>query len=106
VVVIVFGLGQVGLTASLKDNPKAGEKIYLGACQICHGPTGKGDPDMAARLGSLPDLSSKNTQAKTDAQLRKIIMKGHRGTSMWSYEGAFKEDELTDLVAYLRSLKP
>ncbi len=107
VVVIVLGSAQVGLAVSSKENPKNGKKIFLEGCQICHGPTGKGDPDMAAHLMTpLPDLSAKKTQAKTDAELRKTIMEGHPGTSMWSYKGAFNEEELADLIAYLRSLKP
>ena len=106
-VVMVLGFAQVTLAASSKGNPEAGKKIYLESCQSCHGLTGKGDSDMAAYLTPPPaNLASKATQAKTDAQLRKIILEGRPGTAMASFEGAFEEAQLADLLVYLRSLKP
>ena len=90
-----------------KESHEVGKKIYLESCQNCHGPTGKGDSDMAAYLTPPPaNLVAKSTQAKTDAQLRKIILEGRPGTAMTGYEGAFEEAQLADLLAYIRSLKP
>ena len=101
---IVMGGAAGG--AEGKANPEAGKKIYLESCQNCHGPTGKGDSDMAAYLTPPPaNLTAKATQAKTDAQLRKIILEGRPGTAMTGYEGAFEEPQLADLIAYIRSLK-
>jgi high-affinity iron transporter len=106
-VLIVLGSAQLTMAASSKANPEAGKKIYLESCQSCHGPTGKGDSDMAAYLTPPPaDLTAKATQSKTDAQLRKIILEGRPGTAMSSYDGAFDEAQLADLLAYIRSLKP
>ncbi|GKS60174.1 cytochrome [Nitrospira sp.] len=106
-VVVVLGVSPPALVASpKKGNTKTGEKLYVASCQICHGPAGNGNPDMTAYyLTPLPDLSAKKTQDKTDAQLRSIILKGH-GTDMWAYAGAFEEDQLGDVIAYIRSLKP
>jgi mono/diheme cytochrome c family protein len=90
-----------------KGNPESGKKIYLESCQSCHGPTGRGDSDMAAYLTPPPaNLAAKATQAKTDAQLRKTILEGRPGTAMSSYDGAFEEAQLADILAYIRSLKP
>lgn len=94
------------MAASAKGNADAGKKIYLESCQNCHGPTGKGDSDMAAYLTPPPaNLTAKATQAKTDVQLRKVILEGRPGTAMTGYEGAFEEAQLADLIAYIRSLK-
>lgn len=61
---------------------------------------------MAAYLTPPPaNLTAKATQAKTDAQLRKIILEGRPGTAMTGYEGAFEDLQLSDLIAYIRSLK-
>jgi mono/diheme cytochrome c family protein len=99
-------LGEAAGGAEGKANPEAGKKIYLESCQNCHGPTGKGDSDMAAYLTPPPaNLTAKATQAKTDAQLRKIILEGRPGTAMTGYEGAFEDLQLSDLIAYIRSLK-
>jgi mono/diheme cytochrome c family protein len=106
-VVVIMGLAPMTMAASSKGSPDAGKKIYLESCQNCHGPTGKGDSDMAAYLKPPPaDLSAKKTQAKTDAELRNIILEGRPGTAMSSYDGAFEEAQLADLIAYIRSLNP
>ncbi len=105
-IVAVLGLVQATLAASAKGNAEAGKKLYLESCQSCHGPTGKGDSDMAAYLTPPPaNLAAKATQSKTDAQLRKIILEGRPGTAMSSFDGAFEESQLVDLLAYIRSLK-
>lgn len=106
-VLIVLGPAQLTMAAPAKGNPEAGKKIYLESCQNCHGPTGKGDSDMAAYLTPPPaNLAAKATQSKTDAQLRKVILEGRPGTAMSSYDGAFEESQLADLLAYIRTLKP
>lgn len=54
----VFGLIAVLTVVSVSPmtiaapsgNPESGRKIYLESYQSCHGPTGKGDSDMAAYL--------------------------------------------------------
>lgn len=103
---IVPGLAQLTAAAPPKGSPEAGKKIYLESCQNCHGPTGRGDSDMAAYLTPPPAyLTAKATQSKTDAELRKIILEGRSGTAMSSYDGAFDEAQLDDLIAYIRSLK-
>lgn len=106
-VLVILGSVQMTMAAPSKGNPEAGRKIYMESCQSCHGPTGKGDSDMAAYLTPPPaNLASKAAQSKTDAQLRKIILEGRPGTAMSSYEGAFEEAQLADLIAYIRSLEP
>ncbi len=106
-IVVVLGLVQATMAVSAKSNAEAGKKIYLESCQSCHGPTGKGDSDMAAYLTPPPaNLAAKATQSKTDAQLRKVILEGRPGTAMAGFDGAFEEAQLADLLAYIRSLKP
>lgn len=105
-IVVVLGLVQATMAASANGNAEAGKKIYSESCQSCHGTTGKGDSDMAAYLTPPPaNLAAKATQTKTDAQLRKTILEGRPGTAMSSYDGAFEESQLVDLLAYIRSLK-
>lgn len=103
---LLLGVVPGTMAASANGNADAGKKIYLESCQNCHGPTGKGDSDMAAYLTPPPaNLTAKATQTKADVQLRKIILEGRPGTAMTGYEGAFEEGQLTDLIAYIRSLK-
>jgi mono/diheme cytochrome c family protein len=48
---------------------------------------------------------AKATQTKTDVELRKIILEGRPGTTMASFDGALDESQLTDLIAYIRSIE-
>lgn len=106
VVTVVLALGPVGMAAS-PGSADAGRKLYLESCQNCHGPAGKGDSDMAAYLTPPPaNLTARKTQDKSDAVLRTIILEGRPGTAMSSYDGAFEDAQLADLIAYIRSLKP
>lgn len=62
---------------------------------------------MAVYLTPPPiNLAAKETQTQTEAQLRKIILHGRPGAAMASFDGAFEEAQLTDVIACLRSLKP
>lgn len=107
VVWVLLGAMPMSLAASGKGNPAAGQKLYLESCQNCHGPSGKGDSEMAAYLTPAPaNLTAKATQEKTDAQLRKVIQEGRPGTAMTGYAAAFDEEKLDDIMAYIRSLKP
>ena len=102
---VVAAMSSFAIAASSQGNPESGRKIYLESCQSCHGPTGKGDSDMAAYLTPPANLTAKATQTKTDAELRKIILDGRPGTAMASFDGAFEEDQLTDLIAFIRSIQ-
>jgi len=86
---VVAAMSSFAIATSSQGNPESGRKIYLESCQSCYGLTGKGDSDMAAYLTPSPsDLSAKPTQAKTDVELRTIILEGRPGTAMASFDGA------------------
>ena len=96
-----------GSFAAGKGDSEKGKTIFQESCQHCHGFTGKGDGEMAEYLDPRPsNLVSQTTQTKSDAELKDTILKGKEGTSMAGFEGAFEEQQLNDLLAYLRSLKP
>ena len=104
-VLTVVGLSPATMVASSKGSPESGKKIYLESCQSCHGLTGKGDSEVAAYLTPPPaNLTAKSTQSKSDGELRRIILEGRPGTAMASFDGAFDEGQLIDLIAYLRSI--
>lgn len=87
-------------------NPEAGKAIFLENCQHCHGPTGRGNGQMAEYLKPPPkDLTSESTRSMSDDQIRKVIIEGRKGTAMAGFEGAFKDSQLIDLIAFIRSLK-
>jgi mono/diheme cytochrome c family protein len=82
---------------------KAGKATYDKLCASCHGADGKGNPAMAKSMGEKGlNLTSKDAQAKSDAELAKITVEG-AGKMPPSGKNLNKQ-EVQDVVAYTRSL--
>jgi mono/diheme cytochrome c family protein len=81
-----------------------GKELYTAKCANCHGANGEGKAAIAKMLNvTMPALASKETQAKSDAELKKVIMAG-KG-KMKPIAGV-TDKQADDVVAYLRTLKP
>ena len=87
-----------------------GKQLYRENCAPCHGELGKGD-GVGAR--SLPVRPADHTNGalmntRTDVFLRDIIVKGGSAMGlspfMPAWQGLFKDNEIKDLVDYIRSL--
>jgi len=106
--VVLLGVLWLGADIAFGNgDPEKGKDLFRESCQHCHGFNGKGDGEMASYLTPPPsNLASEATQAKSDKELKDVIMKGREGTAMAGLEGALEESQLSDLLAYLRSLKP
>jgi len=107
-VVIMLGvLWPVAAIPAGNGDSEKGKDLFRESCRQCHGFAGKGDGEMADYLEPRPsNLASQTTQAKSDKELKDVILKGRAGTAMVGFEGAFEESQMTDLLVYLRSLKP
>ena len=86
-----------------------GKEIYSRSCSTCHGPAGKGDGAAAAALNPKPqDLTNKANMSKLDdAYMSNIIAKGGSAVGKSPLMPAFsqlKDQDVKDLVAYIRSL--
>jgi len=107
--VLVFSWLAVG-AASVQGDSAKGKKTYDTLCVGCHGETGKGDGPAATALNPKPkDLSNKTLMsALTDAFLYEITAKGGAGVDrsplMPGWNGTLKEQDIWDVVAYMRSL--
>lgn len=89
----LLGAGNVAFAA----DPSKGRQIYMKHCQNCHGLSGK------AQMPGVPDFSRGEGLFRPDIELVRQIRSG-RGM-MPAYEGLFTEDELLDVVAFLRTLR-
>lgn len=76
-----------------------GQWLFSVTCTQCHGKDGYGTP-MAPALNNQPFLSE-----TPDAAIQQIISLGVPGTVMPAWGGRFSEQDITSLVAYLRSLE-
>jgi cytochrome c6 len=76
--------------------------LFKAKCAACHGADGKGDTSMGKAM-KLRDLGSDDVQKQTDAELTDITANG-KG-KMPAYKGKLTDDQIKQLVGYIRSLK-
>lgn len=112
--VIVFTLTQ----PAVAGDAAAGKAIYdgKGACATCHGATGAGDGPAAAALNPKPASfatasfrldTDGDGQAGSDADLANVIKNGggkFGGNPAMPGRADFSDAEISDLIAYVRSL--
>ena len=99
----IFTVAFLSAAVALAGDAKAGQTVYDRSCKSCHGPDGSGNPAVAKMFKvDMQDLKSTEVQAMNDDDLRKIITGGKgKMRPVTSVSGP----ALTDLVAYVRSLK-
>jgi len=90
------------------DQPtiEAGRKSFSHYCMVCHGLDGQntGVPFAEKMSPPAPLLNSWNVQAYTDGQLKWIIENGLFPSGMPASKGILNDDEMWQIVRYLRHL--
>ncbi|HEY1210208.1 MAG TPA: cytochrome c [Terracidiphilus sp.] len=76
--------------------------LYKTKCQMCHGADGKGNTPMGPKLG-VRDFHSPVVAKESDQMLFDITKNGKN--KMPPYNGKLTDDQIKDLVKYIRSLK-
>lgn len=90
------------------QNPRSladAQAAYL-TCAQCHGPTGKGDGVYGH--GTYPnatDLTAGDAKEKSDAELFWITKNGLSFTGMPGFGSQFSDQEIWQLVTYMRALQ-
>jgi mono/diheme cytochrome c family protein len=111
----ILGLNLVMLTLAVPglgrpQSAAEGQKLYMTYCSSCHGDKGQGD---GAAGKALPVKPADHTNGKlmnsfSDEFLMSIISKGGaavgKSSFMPAWGGVLKENQLQDLLAYLRSV--
>jgi cytochrome c oxidase cbb3-type subunit 3 len=78
-----------------------GAVIFKKNCMMCHGADGKGFPALRT-----PNFTDPKWQSSTkDKEMRETIKNGKKGTMMPGFGGRLKDEEISAVVAYIRSLK-
>lgn len=103
---VAVGLGLSLSTHSAlsqdQGNSSAGSKdLFNSRCAMCHGADGRGS-EMGKSL-KVKDLTSKEVQSQSDAQLIHVISDGQN--NMPPFKSSLKKEEIGELVRYLRTLK-
>jgi mono/diheme cytochrome c family protein len=82
----------------------AGQALYVKTCAACHGKTGLGDGPKAKSLKTAPgDFLKAESQNQTDGE-HFYKTKTGRG-DMPKYEGKMSDDDIWNVVNFIRSLK-
>lgn len=107
-------LATFGALSAADSRPTAAEPLdfaaadrgriaYATNCASCHGPTGRGDGPAAAGLRPPPADFSIHVPSHDNAALQSFVTNGVRGTAMPAWRDRLSDDEIRDLLHYLRS---
>jgi mono/diheme cytochrome c family protein len=85
-----------------------GKRTFGDYCVECHGRDGQntGVPFASQISPPIPSLASSEVQRYTDGQLRWIIANGISPSGMPASKGILGDDEIWQIVLYLRHLPP
>jgi len=82
-----------------------GRSYYAQLCIACHGPRGDGLGEWAYRVHPRPaDLRSARVQRRSDRQLMGVIGEGLQGTPMGGWKDRLSEQQMRQIVLYVRHL--
>ncbi len=88
-------------------HPDRGKAVYTEQCVRCHGNMGNGDgPDAQGLIVRPTDFHTERSRAKTDFELLVAISNGVLFSPMHSWRGRLKDEEMMDVIQYVRSLAP
>jgi len=80
-------------------DPIAGEEVYRTSCLPCHGAQGEGGIGPAMQPSPF-------VQENINSALIEFLLEGRTGTAMAGFDGRLNEEELANLVAFLRTWQP
>jgi mono/diheme cytochrome c family protein len=87
------------------DTAGSAGMTFNGDCAFCHGQDGRTPTDVGqAMYPRVPSLASPEVQQWSDAELFWIIRNGNRYTGMGAFGKSLSDEQIWDLVHYVRSL--
>ncbi len=109
---MLAGMCLTGSAPAAVGNAESGQEIYAKRCIWCHGEEGDGAGAAAERLNPPPrDFTSGQYKIKTtgfddmvpnDSDIFRMIRDGMPGTAMPGWHDVLSEQDMTDLVAYIK----
>jgi len=111
---VMMLLWMAGPAAAKPGNAESGAEVYARRCTWCHGVEGEGDGPAAERLNPPPrDFTSAQYKIKTtsfeddfanDENMFRMIRDGMPGTAMPGWSDVLSEQEMWDLVWYIKTV--
>ena len=107
VLLLVMGCASWVTAQTVRGNPQAGQAVYEKNCLRCHGAQldGKG-PDSQDLILRPANLQSPITRSKSDWELLVAISNGVLFTPMHSFRGKLTDQQILDVLSYIRSMAP
>ena len=99
------GIDRVAAILELEAKLKNGTKTYQTYCAACHGASGAGDGLVAAGMNPAPAsfLKKGSMNAKSDAEVVKVILDGSPGSAMVAWGESLTDQEIANLLLKLKS---
>ena len=95
------------LAQVIRGDATAGQSVYEQHCLRCHGAKLDGNgPDSRDLIVRPADLRSQSTRSKTDWELLVAISNGVLFTPMHGFRGKLTDQQLLDVLSYIRSVSP
>jgi len=83
-----------------------GTEVFKTNCEMCHGPQGHGDGPAGQALDPRPrNLAELKTKASDDFLFWRI-REGRPGTSMVAWKGILTDEQIWQVISFIRTLKP
>lgn len=104
-IITAMGIFPLPPGSAEQEQTQPGKALFQQYCQDCHGPQRDGRGALRPFLEQDPaNLTSQMTQGKTDQELFSMIKKG--GGEMHGWADTFTDEQVLDLVHYIRALSP
>ena len=87
------------------DAATAGTTVFNTNCSACHGPQGHGDGPAGASLDPTPKNLVELSQVASDDYFFWRISTGRSGTAMVAWKGVLTDEQIWQVIAYIRNLK-
>jgi mono/diheme cytochrome c family protein len=87
------------------DAAAEGAKVFKSTCEMCHGPQGHGDGPAGGSLDPKPKNLAVLQENASDDYLFWRISEGRPGTSMVAWKGTLTEEQIWQVISFLRTLK-
>ena len=106
--ITVGGRSAVNPLPASPENIERGRRAFAGYCLVCHGFDGQntGVPFADRMSPPVPLLTSPAVQAYTDGQFKWVIENGIFPSGMPASKGILSEEEIWEIVTYIRHLPP
>jgi len=90
-----------------RGDPKAGQHVYQQQCLRCHGTDLDGNgPDSQDLIVQPANLRSVLSRSKTDWELLVAISNGVLFSPMHSFRGKLTDEQMLDVLSYIRAISP